>query len=156
VAFEALKQMLVSAPVLALPNFTKPFIIETDACDGGVEAILMQAGHPLAFLSKALGPKSMGLSTYEKEYMAILLVIQHLRSYLQQGEFIIHIDHKILSQLNEQRLHSMWQHKVFTKLLGLQYKVVYKKGTENRVVDALSRRTHDPTQFHMVSAITPD
>jgi hypothetical protein len=82
VAFEALKRMLVSALVLALPGFTKPFIIETDACDGGVGASLMQAGHPLAFLSKVLGPKSMGLSTYEKEYMTILLAVQHWRSYL--------------------------------------------------------------------------
>jgi transposase InsO family protein len=108
VAFQALKHALVLAPVLALPNFTKPFIIETDASDGGVGAVLMQVGHPIAFLSKALGPKSRGLSTYEKEFMAILLAVQQWRSYLQQGEFIIHTDHKSLSQLNEQRLHTMW------------------------------------------------
>jgi hypothetical protein len=74
-AFEALKQALILAPVLALPNIDRPFIIETDACDVGVGAVLMQDGHPLAFLSKALGPKSRGLSTYEKEYMVILLAV---------------------------------------------------------------------------------
>jgi hypothetical protein len=57
-------------------------------------------------------------------------------------EFYIHIDHKSLAQLNEQRLHTVWQHKVFTKLLGLQYKIIYKKGFENHVVDALSRKVH--------------
>jgi hypothetical protein len=98
----------VSAPVLALPNFTKPFIIETDASNGGVGAVLMQAGHPIAFLNKALGPKSRGLSTYENKFMAILLAVQQWRSYLQQGEFIIHTYHKSMSQLNEQRLHTMW------------------------------------------------
>jgi hypothetical protein len=67
---------LVSALVLALPNFAKPFAIETDASDVGVGAVLMQDGHPLAFLSKALGPKSRGLSTYKKVYMAILIVVQ--------------------------------------------------------------------------------
>jgi hypothetical protein len=67
---------LVSALVLALPNFAKPFAIETDASDVGVGAVLMQDGHPLAFLSKALGPKSRGLSAYEKVYMAILIVVQ--------------------------------------------------------------------------------
>jgi hypothetical protein len=61
---------------LALPNFTKPFIIETDASDGGVGVVLMQDGHPLAFLSKALGPRTKGLSTYEKEFVAILLAVQ--------------------------------------------------------------------------------
>jgi hypothetical protein len=106
-AFEALKQALISTVVLALPNFDQPFVIEIDACDHGVGAVLMQNGHPLAFLSKALSVQSRGLSTYEKEYMAILLVVQQWRSYLQQGEFLIYTDHKSLSQLNEQRLHTM-------------------------------------------------
>lgn len=43
----------------------------------------MQEGHPIAYLSKALGPKSCGLSTYEKEYMAILVAVQAWRTYLQ-------------------------------------------------------------------------
>jgi hypothetical protein len=81
-AFQTLKQALMTIPVLALPDFIKPFIIETDASEMGVGAVLMQGGHPLAFLSKDLGPKSKGLSTYEKEYMAILVVVQYGRAYL--------------------------------------------------------------------------
>lgn len=50
-AFEALKDALVSAPVLALPNFAKLFQIQTDASDSGVGAILLQDQHPLAFVS---------------------------------------------------------------------------------------------------------
>jgi hypothetical protein len=126
-AFVDLKEALVTAPVLALPNFARPFIIETDASDMGIGAVLMQDGHPLAFLSKALGPRSKGLSTYEKEFMAIVLPIQQWRPYLQLAEFYIHTDHKSLAQLNEQRIHTVWQHKVFTKLMGLQYKIIYKK-----------------------------
>jgi hypothetical protein len=68
--------------VLALSNFDQPFVIETDACDHGVGAVLMHNGHPLAFLSKALGLKFRGLFTYEKEYKAILLAVQQWRSYL--------------------------------------------------------------------------
>jgi hypothetical protein len=60
---------------------------------------------------------------------------------LQFQEFVIATDHRSLSHLNEQRLHTHWQQKVFTKLLGLQYKIVYKKGVENKVADALSRVT---------------
>jgi hypothetical protein len=100
-AFETLKQALVTTPVPPLPNFARPFVIEIDACDTGVGAVLMQDGHPLAFLSKALGPKLRGLLTYEKEYMAILLAVQQWCPYLQQGEFFIHTNHKGLSQLNE-------------------------------------------------------
>ena len=82
-AFQALKAALCQSPVLALPNFARPFTIETDASDVGVGAVLMQDGHPLAYLSKALGTKSKGLSTYEKEFLAILLAVQAWRSYLQ-------------------------------------------------------------------------
>jgi hypothetical protein len=74
---------------------------------------------------------------------------------LQQGEFIIHTDHKSLDQLNEQRLHTVWQHKVFSKLLGLQYKIVYIQGSENCVADALSRRVHDDGELGMISAPVP-
>lgn len=130
-----------------------PFLIETDASDLGVGAVLMQKGHPIAFLSRALGIKSHDLSTYEKEYMAIILAVQQWRAYLQHTEFVILTDHKSLGQLNEQRLHTPWQHKVFTKLLGLQYRIQYRLGSENRVADALSRCA--PAEVHAVSVVVP-
>lgn len=68
----------------------------------------MKAGHPLAFLSKALGPRSQGLSAYEKEYMAIVMAVDHWRSYLQLAEFHIVIDQRSLIQLLEPRLHTPW------------------------------------------------
>jgi hypothetical protein len=74
-AFSTLKTALSSAPVLALPNFDLPFAIETDACAMGVGVVLMQQGHSVAFISKALEPKNRGLSTYEKEYLAIVVAI---------------------------------------------------------------------------------
>jgi hypothetical protein len=138
-AFNTLKNQLCSAPILALPDFTRPFCIETDASQYGVGAVLLQDGHPLAFLSKALGTKNQGLSAYEKEYMTILIVVDQWRSYLQLGEFIIFTDQKSLTHLADQCLHTMWQQKVFTKLFGLQYRIVYKPGTDNRVADSLSR-----------------
>jgi len=91
-SFQALKQALSSSPVLALSDFSKPFSIETDASASGIGVVLTQEGHPLAFLSKALGPRSRGLSTYEKEYMAVLMAVQQWRSYLQHAEFTIFTD----------------------------------------------------------------
>jgi hypothetical protein len=131
VAFDTLKQSLCSAPVLALPNFEVPFAIEVDASGVGVGVVLLQEGHPLAFVSKALGPKNQGLSVYEKEYLAIILAVTQWRQYLLHAEFLIFIDHRSLSHLTEQKLHTPWQQRVFSKLLGLQYRVVYKKGIEN-------------------------
>jgi hypothetical protein len=71
--------------------------------------------------------------------MDIILAITQWRSYLQLTEFTIYTDHHSLSQLNEQRLHTVWQQKVYTKLADLQYKIVYKKGVDNAAADALSR-----------------
>jgi hypothetical protein len=71
--FSALKQALMTAPVLALQDFTKPFSIQTNASELGVGAVLLQEGHPLAFLSKALGHRTRGLSTFEKEYLVVLV-----------------------------------------------------------------------------------
>ena len=78
-AFDTLKHALVSAPVLALPKFQKSFTIKTDASDTEIGAILMQDGHPIVFLSQALCPKNVALSTYEKECLAILMEIDKWR-----------------------------------------------------------------------------
>jgi hypothetical protein len=107
-SFQALKAALTSTPVLALPDFSKKFTIETDACDRGIGAVLMQEGHPLAFLSKALGPKQRVLSTYEKACLAILLAVEKWRSYLQHSEFLIKTDQQSLVNLMDQRLTTPW------------------------------------------------
>jgi transposase InsO family protein len=155
IAFSLLKTALSSAPVLALPDFARQFAIETDASGAGVGAVLLQDNHPLAFVSKSLGIKNRGLSAYEKEYLAILLAVDHWRSYLQHGTFLIFTDHKSLVHLNEQQLKTPWQQRVFTKLLGLQYQVVYKQGSANRAADALSRRPHPDQGLHAISVSTP-
>jgi hypothetical protein len=116
-AFTTLKSALSSAPVLQLPNFSLPFELETDASAGGIGAVLSQQGRPIAFVSKALGIKNQGLSTYEKEYLAILMAVDQWRAYLQHDEFIIYTDQRSLAHLTEQKLNTFWQHKVFTKLL---------------------------------------
>jgi hypothetical protein len=154
-AFLTLKQALIAAPVLALLDFSKQFQLKTDASDLGVGAVLMQEGHPLAFIRKTLGPRTIGLSTYEKEYLAILIVVEHWRAYLQLAELIIFTDQKSLIHLSNQRLHTHWQHKVFSKLIGLQYKIMHKKATENHVANALSRHPCPTDHLMAISAIQP-
>lgn len=65
-----------SAPVLQLQDFSKIFVVETDASYAGLGAVLSQDNHPIAFISKALGVRNLGLYIYEKEFLAILLAIE--------------------------------------------------------------------------------
>jgi hypothetical protein len=155
-AFQLLKKGLTEAPVLSLPDFNKTFVIDTDACDSGVGAVLQQDGHPTAYMSKPLCNKNKGMSTYEKECLAILMAVEQWRPYLQHHEFVIRTDQKSLVHLEEQRLTTVWQHKAFTKLLGLRYRICYRKGPENRAADTLSRRHHNDTvTLHTITECKP-
>lgn len=65
-AFSNLKQIMTTTPLLALPNFTKPFTLETDACAAGLGAVLMQDNRPIAYYSTSFGPMAASKSVYEK------------------------------------------------------------------------------------------
>jgi hypothetical protein len=132
-----------STPVLSLPDFRKEFVIETNACDKGVGAVLSQDSHPIAFFSKALSVANQKLSTYEKEFLAVLMAVDKWRTYLARQPFVIRTDHKSLYHLQDQSLSTDMQRKAMAKLSGLQFKLQYKKGAENKAVDALSRVDHN-------------
>ena len=87
--FETLKLAMTSTPVLALPNFSEEFVIETDASSLGIGAVLSQNGRPIAYLSKAISEKKKAKSTYEKEMLAILEVVRAWRPYLLGCKFQI-------------------------------------------------------------------
>ena len=122
-AFDLLKQALVQAPLLTVPNFSKQFVVETDASDCGLGAVLMRDNHPISYLSKALCALNKGLSTYEKECMVMLLAVDKWRPYLQGQEFILKTDHHILLFLIEQRAHTKLQQKALLKLMDLNFKI---------------------------------
>jgi len=130
-AFETLKKAMINPPVLALPDMSKPFIIDTDASGLGIGAVLMQEGHPIAFISKALGPRQQGLSTYEREMLAILQAVTKWKQYLWGRTFKIRTDHVSLKYLLDQKLSSPSQHLWLSKLLGFDYEIEFRKGREN-------------------------
>lgn len=139
-AFQQLKEAMMTGPVLSLPDFSKPFTVETDACKDGVGAVLQQGRRPIAFLSQKLSPRNQDLSTYEKEFLALVIAVTKWRHYLIGGRFVIKTDHISLKYLVEQKIHTSTQHKGLSKLLGLDFVIEYKKGCENVVADSLSRR----------------
>jgi hypothetical protein len=139
-AFKLLKQTMTTPPVLRLPNFTIPFILESDASASGLGAVLMQEGKPIAFYSKTLGPRAMTLSIYEKEALAILEALKKWRHYLLGNQLTIRTDQQSLKYLSSQRLLEGIQHKLMLKLLEFDYIIEYKQGSHNKVADALSRK----------------
>ncbi|GJW64673.1 retrovirus-related pol polyprotein from transposon 17.6, partial [Tanacetum coccineum] len=78
VAFEELKLAMIQAPILALPDFNQLFTVETSFRHGNW-AVLRQGGHPITYLSKYLSPKHQALSTYEKEFYAVLMALEKWR-----------------------------------------------------------------------------
>ncbi|KAJ0555261.1 putative nucleotidyltransferase, Ribonuclease H [Helianthus annuus] len=154
-AFEALKTAMTQAPVLMLPDWCKEFVVETDASSKGLGAVLMQDRHPIAFVSKALSPRQCALSVYEKELLAILLAVKHWHQYLILKHFTIRTDQKSLKHLLEQKITTPLQHTWLSKLMGYDYDIIYKKGAENSVADALSR-VHSSTLMALaVSSFEP-
>ncbi|PNY04986.1 hypothetical protein L195_g001420, partial [Trifolium pratense] len=130
---------MTQAPTLALPDFSKPFILETDASGLAMGAVLMQASHPIAFFSKPFCPRLRRSSTYIRELHAITTAVKKWRQYLLGHPFVIYTDHQSLKELITQAVQTPEQQVYLAKLMGYDYSIQYKSGKTNVVADALSR-----------------
>jgi hypothetical protein len=79
VALDALKQALATAPVLALPNFKEPFVVQTDASGKAMGAVLLQGDHPIAYFSKVFCPRMAKASAYLRELHAVTSAVKRWR-----------------------------------------------------------------------------
>lgn len=109
---------MTTTPVLSLPDFSVPFVIETDALGSRMGAMLMQRGHPIAFFSKQFCPKLLHSSTYIRELHAITTIVKQWRQYLLGHAFIILTNHKSLRELMSQPIQTPKQHVYLAKLIG--------------------------------------
>lgn len=131
--FEELKYAMTYTPVLALPGFSKDFVVECDASGHGI-------GAAISFLSKTLSQRHMALSVYDKEMHAVFYVVQQWHPYLLGHDFKTVIDHRTIQHFLNQRITPPSQQKWLVKLICYDYTVHYRSEINNIMPDALSRR----------------
>uniref|UniRef100_A0A6V7KDU1 RNA-directed DNA polymerase n=1 Tax=Bracon brevicornis TaxID=1563983 RepID=A0A6V7KDU1_9HYME len=142
-AFETLKKALCEAPILQYPDFTKPFLITTDASGFAIGAVLSQgeAGKdkPIAYFSRVLRGAETRYSTYEKEALAIIEAVKNFRPYVYGHKFTIYTDHKPLTWFPNDQDGNTRVRKWRLKLEEYECQIIYKPGKINLNADALSR-----------------
>jgi hypothetical protein len=145
-SFEELKQALISAPVLALPNFDKPFILTTDASGYAIAAILTQVSdngkneHLISCHSRMLKGAELNYHTLDREIMAVYYGVEQNRSYLWGNKFVIRTDNMAIPYLernktSDSRRAIQW----FLKLSEYDFTVEHRKGKTIPHADAFSR-----------------
>lgn len=142
-AFRVLRDALCSEPLLQYPDFTKPFVVTTDASQTAIGGILSQGAigkdQPIAYASRALNDAEQNYSTIERELLAIVYAVNHFRPYLFGRKFLLVTDHKPLVWLNSVKDPTSRLVRWRLKLAEYEYEVVYKAGKTNVNADALSR-----------------
>lgn len=100
--FKEIKQKMVSAPVLKLPDFTKPFEVEYDASGKRISVILLQEGRPIAYFSEKLSGSKLNYSTYDKVFYFLVRALDPWSHYLRTSTFVLHSDHESLKYIDGQ------------------------------------------------------
>jgi len=174
-AFQNLKAAFLSSEVLAHPNEERPFILETDASDFALGAVLSQAAdsgvaQPVAFYSRQMVPAERNYEIYDKELLAIVESLKHWRHYLQGSRSQIQIicDHKNLEYFMTSKRLTRRQARWSLLLADYDFKIFYRPGVSNTTADPLSRRPDyevpieecnektllDPSLFHVANVST--
>lgn len=143
-AFDKLKCLLTSAPILITPNFSKPFLLQCDASLNGLGCVLPQESDqgielPVAFMSCKLTKAQRNYSVSDLECLAVVQGNKKFRPYIEGQEFVVVIDHASLQWLMRQRDLSGRLARWVLKLQGYSFSIKHRKGTENVVADSLSR-----------------
>jgi hypothetical protein len=138
--FDKMKEVMSTCPVLALPDFTQPFVLECDASGEGIGAVLMQQRHLIAYERRKLTESERLYSIYDKEMLAIMHALAKFRQYLVGGKFVVKTDHNNLRHFLGKKDLNERKQKWVSKLQAYDFDIEYVKGKKNAVADALSRK----------------
>ncbi len=162
-AFIALKEALLTRPVISFPHPGKPFTLATDAAvgddnsPGGLGAVLTQQieGHDrvIAYASRALKQCERSQSAFQLELQAVIWALEHFGPYLRHTTFEVITDHRPVANLSKQQLSAL--HRLHAKMLEFPCVIKYRPGVLNDIADALSRNPRGQVEA-AVSAIADD
>jgi hypothetical protein len=142
-AMDKLKKLMASAPVLRPPDFTKPFLVVTDACDFAIGGALMQVHngreHPIRYWSRTLQPAERNYHTTEKEALAVVQCMKQFRAYVLGSKTTVFTDHQALKQVLTAPRPSGRVARWAAALMEYDFDIRHRPGTKNCLADSLSR-----------------
>ena len=143
-ALEVFKQVCMTAPILVFTDYTKPFLLETDAYKDGLGAVLSQKEvdrqyHPIAYGSRALIPHERNYHSTKLKFQALkCAVTEHFKEYLHYQSFMVWTDNNLLMYIMSTSNVDAIGHQWVGALVWFNFKLEYPKGCDNMVVDVLS------------------
>ena len=145
-AFDTLKTELISAPILAFPDFDQPFILSTDASEYSIGYVLSQIqnghDHPIAYGGRSLRGAELKWHITDKEAVALVEAVQHFKHYLANHEFTVYTDNvsvKYLQKIKDcQGRLGRWS----LLLQAYNFKIIHREGAKN-TADCLSRQQYN-------------
>ncbi|GKV48180.1 hypothetical protein SLEP1_g55007, partial [Rubroshorea leprosula] len=141
-SFQELKNQLVSAPILTIPDDSGGFTIYSDASKKGLGSVLMQHDKVVAYASRQLKPYEKNYPTHDLELAAVVFALKIWRHYLYGEKCEIFTDHKSLKYIFTQKELNMRQRRWLELLKDYDLTISYHQGKANVVADALSRKDH--------------
>ncbi|GJS71313.1 reverse transcriptase domain-containing protein [Tanacetum coccineum] len=140
-AFQTLKKKLCSAPILALPEGSKNFVVYCDASHKGLGAVLMQKEKVIAYASRQLKIYEKNYTTHDLELGVVVFALKMWRHYLYGTKCVVFTDHKSLQHILDHKELNIRQHRWLELLSDYDYELRYHPGKANVVADALSQKS---------------
>ena len=143
-SFDKLRDCLYSTPILAYPNFQKPFILDTDASDVGIGAVLSQLDEDgcervIAYGSRLLTKPERQYCVTRRELLAVVTFTRQYRCYLMGRKLVLRTDHGSLTWLRNFREPEGHLARWLERLQELDFDIVHRRGSSHTNADALSR-----------------
>ena len=149
-AFQLLKTRLLQAPILAFTNFRHPFVIDTDASETALGAVLLQIidgeERPVSFESRVLSKTEVNYATTKRESLGIVQAMQWFRPYVYGSHCIVRTDHASLQWLFRQNADGM-TFLMIEKMQEYNYRIVHRPGEKHCNPDGLSRRPNEKPEW---------
>jgi transposase InsO family protein len=154
-AFEELKRLLTSTPVLRHADSSKPYMLRCDASEFAIGSVLMQEHegqlHPVAYQSRKLSPAESRYGAYAREMLAVMDALRHFDNYIDGQHVTVESDHEALSWFWQQKHLDKQQARWMAALQAYDLQLRYIQGKANLVADALSRRPDHQVECGAIS-----